>query len=146
MANPAQKMKYVLQRRDQEKRRRLVLLVRILTRYLEQRGKTDLLNEVREVVRDCNHEFCMGGGDPSWPLHAIIESRLEQTVDTDTWMQVIVSLELYLTHRLIRCQQNRIKLAMASSNNGQNPPVSLAAAADPSPPSHTKECPGEVPV
>jgi hypothetical protein len=97
MANPAQ-MKSFLQRRDREKRKRLVLLVRILTAYLDRTNRFVLLQQVQRVIRECSNRYRLG--DPSVsPLHEAIENRLHVLVDDNTWTRVIVCLELYMARR-----------------------------------------------
>ena len=104
MANPAQ-MKDLLHKRDREKRKRLIVLVRILTKYLDNTNKFVMLSKVKTIVRECTHRCRMGDTSVS-PLHDAIESRLQLVVDAETWTHVILCLELYMAVRRNRTKEN----------------------------------------
>jgi hypothetical protein len=88
-------MKSFLRRRNREKRKRLVLLVRILTAYLDRTNRFVLLQQVQRVIRECYHRHRLGDHSLA-PLHETIENRLHVLVDDITWARVIVCLELYM--------------------------------------------------
>ena len=97
MANPAH-IKYLLHQRDREKRKRLIVLVRILTKLLDRTNRFMLLHKVKCVIREYANRSHMGDKSIS-PLHDSLEDRLHVLVDDATWTQVVLCLELYMAHR-----------------------------------------------
>ena len=97
MANPKH-IQYILHQRDREKRKRLVVLVRILTKLLDRTNRFVLLHKVKCVVREFSNR-CHQGDQGVVPLHDCLESRLHILIDDTTWTQAILCLELYMAHR-----------------------------------------------
>lgn len=89
-------MKFLLYKRDRQRRRRLVLLVRILIKYLEGTNNVPLLHRVKAVVRDCTKRYRLGDTSVS-PLQDAIESRLQIMVEDHIWDRVVLCLELHLS-------------------------------------------------
>lgn len=97
MANPAH-IKYILHQRDREKRKRLIVLVRILTKLLDRTNRFVLLYKVKCVVREFSKHSNMGDR-AGIPLHDCLENRLHVLIDDVTWTKAVLCLELYMAHR-----------------------------------------------
>ena len=117
MANPAH-IKSLLHQRDREKRKRLILLVRILTKLLDRTNRIVLLHKVKCVIREYSNRCHQGDLSVSL-VHDCLEQRLQILVDDATWTQAILCLELYMAHRHSQKQApgSRMKFARAPSDS-----------------------------
>ena len=113
MATPAQ-MKYIHNTRDREKRKRLILLVRILINYLRKEKLLMLIPQVQLIVRNCTARYRAGDVSVS-PLQDAIERRLQLVINDNIWTQVILSLELYMVYRRNRNQDSLLVLGKSKS-------------------------------
>lgn len=106
---------YTIKTDDRERRRRLVLLTRILLKYLECTDNITLLHRVKSVVRTCTKHHRLGDASFS-PLHDVIERRLKMLVDGHIWDRVLMCLDLYMNR-----EENIMPTAMPLSISSELP-------------------------
>ena len=117
MANPAQ-MKSLPPRResDRERRKRLIILVRILTRILLRSNRFLMLDRTRSIISEFSNRCRKGEWDLNTvPLHEAIEAKLHELVDDETWKQTLLCLGMYMAHRRKQVAPNLSPLQLAVS-------------------------------
>ena len=114
-------MKFMLHKQDRQRRRRLVLLTRILMKYLENTNNVTMLHRVKAVIRDCTKRHRLGDTSIS-PLQDAIESRLQIMVDDHIWNRVLMCLELYMSQE--QKKKSTIPSISASSSAPASAPMS----------------------